>query len=97
MVQQDGQSLYDTDLTGNVAMVIGGEDYGIRPQVKQNCDYLLTIPQQGPVISLNASVAAAVTMYEIYRQCRDTGIPRSAAGQRDRGASPASSTQNQKG
>ena len=97
MDQNRGHSVYDTDLTGMVAMVIGGEECGIRPLVKQNCDYLLTIPQQGPVVSLNASVAAAVTMYEIYRQCRDTGIPRTATGRRDRGGSPASSTQNQKG
>ena len=68
MVQQDGQSLYDTDLTGNVAMVIGGEERGLRTLVKQNCDFLLTIPQQGPVTSLNASVAAAVAMYEVFRQ-----------------------------
>lgn len=68
MVQNAGQSIYSTDLTGNVAMVIGGEERGIRPLVKENCDLLLTIPQLGPVTSLNASVAAAVAMYEVFRQ-----------------------------
>jgi len=85
MDQGTGHSVYDTDLTGMVAMVIGGEERGMRPLVKQNCDFLLTIPQQGPVTSLNASVAAAVTMYEVYRQCRESGIPCSTSGRRDRG------------
>jgi 23S rRNA (guanosine2251-2'-O)-methyltransferase len=49
-------------------MVIGGEEKGIRPLVKQSCDLLLSIPQQGPVGSLNASAAAAVALYEAYRQ-----------------------------
>jgi 23S rRNA (guanosine2251-2'-O)-methyltransferase len=56
--QAAGQSLYGADLSGAIALVIGGEEKGIRPLIKKNCD----------VDSLNASVAAAVAMYEVYRQ-----------------------------
>ena len=67
-------SLYTADLTGPVALVIGGEERGMRPLVKKNCDQLLSIPQSDRVGSLNASVAAALAMYEVYRQ-RLTKIP----------------------
>jgi 23S rRNA (guanosine2251-2'-O)-methyltransferase len=63
-----GSSLYSGDLTSPIAIVIGGEEKGIRPLVKKNCDHLISIPQKGPVDSLNASVAGAVVMYEAYRQ-----------------------------
>ena len=62
------QSIYDGDLTGSIAIVLGGEQKGIRPLVKKNCDFLVSIPQLGAVDSLNASVAAAVAMYEALRQ-----------------------------
>ena len=62
------QSIYDGDMTGSIAIVLGGEQKGIRPLVKKNCDFLVSIPQLGAVDSLNASVAAAVTMYEALRQ-----------------------------
>ena len=61
-------SLYTADLTGPVVLIIGGEERGIRPLVKKNCDQLLSIPQSDRVGSLNASVAAALAMYEVYRQ-----------------------------
>jgi 23S rRNA (guanosine2251-2'-O)-methyltransferase len=61
-------SLYEMDMTGSIAIVIGGEENGIRPLVKKNCDFLTFIPQFGPVSSLNASVAGGVAMYEAYRQ-----------------------------
>ncbi len=60
--------LFQHDLTGQLALVIGGEEKGIRPRVKQQCDFLIAIPQQGKVSSLNASVAAAVVMFEALRQ-----------------------------
>ena len=62
------QSIYDGDMTGSIAIVLGGEQKGIRPLVKKNCDFLVSIPQLGAVDSLNASVAAAVSMYEALRQ-----------------------------
>ena len=61
-------SMYSADLAGPVAVVIGGEEKGIRPLVKQHCDSMVSIPQRGLVNSLNASAAAAVVMYEILRQ-----------------------------
>ena len=63
-------SLFDADLTGPLAIVVGGEEKGIRPLVKKQCDYTLSIPQIGPIGSLNASVASAVIMYEALRQRR---------------------------
>jgi 23S rRNA (guanosine2251-2'-O)-methyltransferase len=62
------ESIYECDFTGNMALVIGGEETGIRPLVKRSCDFLCRIPQFGPVSSLNASVAGAVAMYEAFRQ-----------------------------
>jgi 23S rRNA (guanosine2251-2'-O)-methyltransferase len=66
--QNSGRSVYKTDLTGAVGLVIGGEEKGIRSLVKQNCDFLVSIPQTAKVGSLNASVAGAIVMYESYRQ-----------------------------
>jgi 23S rRNA (guanosine2251-2'-O)-methyltransferase len=62
------QSIFSVDLTDAVAVVIGGEEKGIRPLVKRHCDCLISIPQMGPIDSLNASAAAAVAMYEVFRQ-----------------------------
>ena len=61
-------SVYAIDLTGPAAIIIGSEESGIRPLVKKNCDFLISIPQLGPVQSLNASVAGALVMYEVLRQ-----------------------------
>jgi len=68
------QSLYAGDLTGSIAMVLGGEQKGIRPLVRKNCDFVFSIPQQGPVDSLNASAAGAVGMYEAWRQRQKTEV-----------------------
>ena len=56
------------DLTGNLALVIGGEHKGIRPGVLKVCDFVVSIPITGHVTSLNASVAGAMAMYEALRQ-----------------------------
>ncbi len=61
-------TLYSADLTVPISIVIGGEQKGIRPLVKKQCDRLVSIPQSGKIDSLNASVAGAVAMYEVYRQ-----------------------------
>jgi 23S rRNA (guanosine2251-2'-O)-methyltransferase len=63
-------SVFRSDLTGPTAIVIGSERSGIRPLVRKNCDFLISIPQFGPIESLNASVAGAVVMYEGLRQRR---------------------------
>jgi len=61
-------SLFASDLKGDIALVIGGEHKGIRPGVKKECDFLLSIPNQGDINSLNASVAGGIAMYEALRQ-----------------------------
>lgn len=61
-------SLYDTDLTGAVALVIGAEGKGMRRLTQQRCDRLAYIPMQGVVESLNASVATGVCLFEAVRQ-----------------------------
>ena len=61
-------SLFESDLKGDIALVIGGEHKGIRPGVKKECDFLLSIPNKGNVNSLNASVAGGIAMYEALRQ-----------------------------
>lgn len=63
------QVLYEADLTVPLVLVVGGEDTGIRPRVKQQCDLLLSIPLvPGPVTSLNAAAAGAVALFEVRRQ-----------------------------
>jgi 23S rRNA (guanosine2251-2'-O)-methyltransferase len=66
------ETVFDADLTGALAIVIGGEGKGIRPLVKKHCDFIVAVPQSGPIGSLNASAAAAVVMYEAYRQRQST-------------------------
>jgi 23S rRNA (guanosine2251-2'-O)-methyltransferase len=62
--------VFQADLTGPLAIVIGGEEKGIRPLVKKHCDFMVSVPQIGPIGSLNASAAAAVVLYEAFRQRR---------------------------
>ena len=63
------KSLYDADLTGPLALVIGSEDKGLRPRVRQQCDLLVAIPMaRAEVGSLNAAAAGAVVLFEIRRQ-----------------------------
>ena len=59
---------YNTDLKGPLALVIGNEGEGISRLIKEKCDFLVKLPMVGQVSSLNASVAAAVLMYEAFRQ-----------------------------
>ena len=58
----------DADLTGGIVLVIGSEGKGMRRLTRENCDLLVKIPMCGKINSLNASVAAAVLMYEIFNQ-----------------------------
>ncbi len=62
------QDIYHADLRGPVALVVGSEGKGISRLVREKCDFLVKIPMLGEINSLNASVAAAVVMYEIVRQ-----------------------------
>lgn len=68
-LDMDGASdVFKTDLTGAIAIVVGNEGDGISRLVRENCDGIIKIPMLGKIESLNASVSAAITMYEVLRQ-----------------------------
>ena len=77
-LKDDGFWIYGTDVEGEdyrqwnvsgpIALVVGNEGQGISHLVKENVDQMLTIPMTGHVQSLNASVASAILMYEVYRK-----------------------------
>jgi 23S rRNA (guanosine2251-2'-O)-methyltransferase len=62
------QTLYQADLKGPMALVMGAEGAGIRRLTEEACDYLISIPMAGQVSSLNVSVATGVCLYEAVRQ-----------------------------
>ena len=63
-----GQDYKEIDYTGKIVVVIGNEGKGISRLVKENCDFMASIPMRGKVNSLNASVAAALIIYEVVRK-----------------------------
>lgn len=65
---KDARSYTEIDFTGRVGLVVGAEGRGISRLVRDNCDFIGVLPMPGGFESLNAGVAAAVTMYEIIRQ-----------------------------
>jgi len=69
---QAEQELYSADLTGPLALVVGGEGQGLRRLTAELCDFHVRIPMHGTVSSLNVSVATAVCLFEIIRQ-RNSG------------------------
>jgi len=64
----DGTTMYDLNLTGSIGMIVGAEGEGVSKLVREHCDMVASIPMQGDIDSLNASVAAGVLAYEIVRQ-----------------------------
>ncbi|WP_106767185.1 23S rRNA (guanosine(2251)-2'-O)-methyltransferase RlmB [Paenibacillus faecalis] len=68
------QEIYDTDVfNGPVAVVIGNESKGMGRLIREKCDVLVKLPMAGQINSLNASVAAGVVMYEVFRRRRPQG------------------------
>ena len=63
-----GNSMYEADMKGGFALVIGSEGSGLSKLVKEKCDFLVSVPIKGKIDSLNASVAAAIIMFEKNRQ-----------------------------
>lgn len=61
-------TIYNNDLTGSVALVMGAEGSGLRRLTRECCDYLIKLPMAGSVSSLNVSVATGVCLFEIVRQ-----------------------------
>ncbi len=62
------QTIYQAEMTGAVAIVMGAEGSGLRRLTKEHCDYLIKIPMSGTVSSLNVSVATGVCLFEAIRQ-----------------------------
>jgi 23S rRNA (guanosine2251-2'-O)-methyltransferase len=63
-----GEPLWEADLSGGVAFVLGAEGRGLRPLVRRACDAMVSIPQVGRIESLNVSVASALLVYEARRR-----------------------------
>lgn len=65
---ETGQSFYDLELTGPIAITMGSEGTGLRRLTREHCDYLAAIPMAGAVSSLNVSVATGIALFEAVRQ-----------------------------
>lgn len=61
------ETIYTHDFSGAVAIVVGSEGKGVSRLVREKCDFIVSIPMNGQINSLNASVAAALMMYEVVR------------------------------
>jgi 23S rRNA (guanosine2251-2'-O)-methyltransferase len=71
--EPDGNMQYwDADFVRPTALVLGGEDKGVRRLVGEHCDYTLSLPLRGKISSLNVSVAAGVLLYEVLRQRKES-------------------------
>jgi 23S rRNA (guanosine2251-2'-O)-methyltransferase len=80
--RQASLTVFRADLTMPLALVVGGEARGMRALVRKACDLMVSIPQSGPIDSLNASAATAVALYEIRRQ-REAARPPAGAAETD--------------
>lgn len=67
-MEADGEPYYKTDFTGGTAIVVGSEGFGLGRLVRESCDSVVSLPMNGNVNSLNASVSAGIIMYEVVKQ-----------------------------
>ena len=73
VADMDGQPWCSTDMGGPIGIVVGAEGSGVSRLTKEHCDFVVSLPMNGQVNSLNASVAAAIVIYEAVRQ--RSGLP----------------------
>ena len=66
-LEAGGENIYDQNFSGKIALVVGGEDSGVKRLTKEKCDAIISIPLMGKVNSLNASVALGIGVYEVVR------------------------------
>jgi 23S rRNA (guanosine2251-2'-O)-methyltransferase len=71
--EAEGGPVWETDLRAPVAIVIGSEGKGLRKTVREGCDLLASLPMNGMINSLNASVATGIMIFEVMRQRRPAG------------------------
>jgi 23S rRNA (guanosine2251-2'-O)-methyltransferase len=69
-LEAGGEDIYQEDFKGHVALIVGGEDSGVKRLTKEKCDKVLSLPLHGKVNSLNASVALGIAAYEVVRNRR---------------------------
>lgn len=69
-LDMDGSEMYQTNLKGDIALVVGNEGKGVKQLTEKLCDGVMSIPMFGKVNSLNASVSAGIAIYEVLRQRR---------------------------
>ena len=74
-LESSGTDLYQVDLTGDLALVLGSEGKGIRRLVREGCDVVARLPMKGELASLNVAAAAAAASYEAVRQREFSGRP----------------------
>ena len=70
-LDMDGENWCQTDMKGATALVVGSEGHGISRLVREQCDYIVSLPMRGNINSLNASVACGIIAYEVARQRLD--------------------------
>lgn len=71
---EEAMDIGDADLSGNLALVIGSEGEGLRRLVRETCDYLIRIPMQGRVASLNASTAGSIALFVVRHSVFIDGV-----------------------
>jgi 23S rRNA (guanosine2251-2'-O)-methyltransferase len=62
------RTLYELDLSGKIALLVGGEEKGLRSLTRRHCDFLVSLPMLGKIESLNVSVAGGIALYEFLRR-----------------------------
>ena len=69
--ERGDQSYYQVDYRGNCALLVGGEGNGLHQLLRKQCDFLVRIPAEGKISTLNVSVAAGIVLFEAVRQRRE--------------------------